>query len=114
METGDGHGIAFLKNLFLCRELSVGIKSYCGDASLESFEKALAGGKFGPWSRLKCWFRTGMPTATSFWSVSWRLNVQVWLLKNRKYFYDVFMMQERYPSHGSWLLKLTLTTKWLK
>lgn len=73
METGDGHGIAFLKNLFLCRELSAGIQAYCGDASLKSFEEALSGGKFGPWSSLKCWFETGMPTATSFLSVSWRL-----------------------------------------
>lgn len=43
METGDGHGIAFLKNLFLCRELSAGIQAYCGDASLKSFEEALSG-----------------------------------------------------------------------
>jgi hypothetical protein len=48
METGDRqHGLDFLKNLFLCRELSAGIQAYCGDESLKSFEEALTGGKFG-------------------------------------------------------------------
>lgn len=44
---GQAMGLVFLKNLYLCRELSAGIQAYCGDESLKSFEEALTGGKFG-------------------------------------------------------------------
>jgi hypothetical protein len=54
METGEGNGLAFLKNLFLCRELSAGIQAYCGEETLKSFQEASNGGKYDSWSSLKC------------------------------------------------------------
>ena len=70
METGDGHGLAFLKNLFLCRELSAGIQAYCGEETLNTFQEASIGGKFDSRSSLNCYLKLGMPTAISFLAVS--------------------------------------------
>jgi hypothetical protein len=83
-------GLVFLKNLYLCRELSAGIQAYCGEVTLNSFDEASTCGKFVPMSSLKCWFEMGVPNCHKLFVPTLALNAHTWPLKNLKYLYKCY------------------------